>query len=169
MSDVTLGNGVEGLREFLLNGKTSGIAGDTSNGNETFTALMKGLAGDYKIKCTPDKATPLVSELKAGKVSFAVDVSLESNDGEIHSWYNGPVKIAIAEDDTGAGCEATINPEAGAQMMTNGHLTVTVTMAKATWTATKKATLTVSDPDNTGFGGWTAADATFVATVTADE
>ena len=169
MADVTLGTGVEGLREYLLNGKTSSTAGDPANGRETLTALLKGLAGDYKLKCTPATATPLVSELAAAAQAFTIDISLETNDGEVHSWYNGPVKIAITEDDVGEGCTAAILPTAGEHMMTNGHLSVTVTMAKATWTAGKKATLTVSDPDTSAFGGWAASDATFVATVTADE
>jgi type IV secretory pathway TrbD component len=54
--------------------------------------------------------------------------------------------------------------------MTNGQLTVTVTLPKAVWTATKKATLTVSDPATAGTGicGWVVANKTFVATVTAD-
>jgi len=169
MADVTLGTGIEGLRRYLLNGCTSGVAGSAENGRETLAAFMKAQSGDFKIKCTPATATPLVSELGAAAQSFVIDVSLETNDGEVHSWYNGPVKIAIAEDDTGEGCTAAILPIAGEHMMTNGHLSVTVTMAKATWTADKKATLTVSDPDTSAFGGWAATDATFVATVTADE
>lgn len=168
MADVTLGTGATALFEYMLNGRSEGGAGAATNGQEGLTAFLKGMSGDFKIVCSPATATPLVSECTAAAQVYTIDVSLQTNDGEIHSWYNGPVKIAIAENDDGEGCTAAILPAAGEHMMTNGHLSVTVTMAKATWTATKKATLTVSDPDTSSFGGWAATDATFIATVTAD-
>lgn len=163
MADVTLGTGATALFEYLLNGRSEGGAGAVTNGQEGLKAFLKGMSGDYKIACSPATAAPTVAECTAEAQVYAIDVSLQTNDGEVHSWYNGPVKLAIADDD-GVGA-ATIVPTAGAQMMANGRLTVTVTMSKAAWTAGSKATLTVSDPDTTGFGGWTATDATFIATV----
>ena len=162
MAGITNGTGVFGMSDWLLNGKTTDTDDSVTNGYATFCAFMKAQSGDYVLACTPATAAPSAAALAADAVSYVIDVTLQTADGEVHSWYNGPVKIAIADDDTP---NATISPTAGAQYMTNGHLAVTVTMPKGTWTAGKKATLTVSDPDTTAFGGWTASDATFVATV----
>lgn len=162
MAGVTNGTGVFGMSDWLLNGKTTNTADSVTNGYDTFKAFMKAQSGDYVLVCSPSTASPSAAALADEAISYVVDVTLQTADGEVHSWYNGPVKIAIADDDTP---NATISPTAGNQYMTDGHLSVTVTLPKATWTPGKKATLTVSDPDNTGFGGWTAADATFVATI----
>lgn len=155
MADVTLGSGAEDLREYLLNGY------GTKDG--VYTAWMKAQSGDFVIGLSATTAAPTVAECTAEAQVYTITVTLQTADGETHGWYNGPVKLAIADDDDlGA---ATISPTAGNTMMANGVATVTVTMSKAAWTAGKKATLTVSDPDTTGFGGWTASDATFIATV----
>lgn len=164
MAGVTVGTGAYGMADWLRNGVTSDTDDAVTNGYDTFAAFMKGQGGDYVLACTPATAAPSAAALAKNAISYTIDVTLSTADGEVHSWYNGPVKIAIADDDTP---NATISPTAGAQYMTNGHLTVTVTLPKGTWEAGKAATLTVSDPDNTGFGGWTATDATFVATVAA--
>ena len=160
MADVTLGTGSEGLRSYLLNGCTDGTADSSGNGKQAFEALLKGLAGDYVIKCDPETVAP---EPTNAVWSQTVTVTLETTDGEVHTWYNGPVKLAVG--DTGGGT-ATITPGAGNRMMTNGSLTVVLAGDEATWAHGETATLTVSDPDNTGFGGWTAADATCVVTFT---
>lgn len=165
MAGITNGTGVFGMSDWLLNGKTTDTDDSVTNGYDTFCAFMKAQSGDYVLACSPATAAPSAAALAANAVSYVIDVTLQTGDGEVHSWYNGPVLIAIADnDDTGA---ATISPAAGERNMTNGHLAVTVTMSKAAWTAGKKATLTVSDPATagTGFNGWVAADATFVATV----
>ena len=136
--------------------------------NENFKMLAKALSGDMSFSLSRTTATPLVSECAAGDMEYEIEIGLVTAAGELHSWYNGPVFLAIADnDDTGA---ATINPAAGEHEMTDGKLTVTVTLPKAVWTATKAATLTVSDPATAGTGicGWVVANATFVATVTAD-
>jgi hypothetical protein len=98
---------------------------------------------------------------------YNITISLTTAAGELHSWYNGKVLLAIADtDDTGV---ASIDPAAGERAMTNGVLEVEVTMSKAVWTANKTATLTVSDLATAGTGilGFVVADATFVATVKA--
>jgi len=164
MAGVTNGTGVFGMSDWLLNGKTTNTADAVTNGYDTYKAFMKAQSGDYVLACSPATAAPSAAALANAAISYTVDVTLQTGDGEVHSWYNGPVKIAIADDDTP---NATISPTAGAQYMTNGHLTVTVTLPKGTWTEAKVATLTVSDPDTTAFGGWTASDATFVATIAA--
>ena len=164
MAGVTYNTGMSAVANWLLNG--TGIDTDDAalNGEDGFKTLLKGMCGDYKLACSPATAAPSAAALADAAIAYTVDVTLSTADGEVHSWYSGPVKIAIADNDTP---NATISPTAGAQYMTNGHLTVTVTLPKGTWEAGKAATLTVSDPDNTGFGGWTASDATFVATVAA--
>ncbi len=155
-ADITNGTGVEDLREYLLHG----------GGNvDTYTAFLKGLQGDYVFSLSATTAAPTVAELTAAAQSYTITITLKTNNGETHSWYNGPIKLAIADNDgTGA---ATIAPTSTTPVMTNGVYTVVVTMSKAVWTAENTATLTVSDPDTTGIGGWIADDATFVATVAA--
>lgn len=141
--------------------------------NENF-AIMAGymeevrdaLAGDRVIALSRATATPLVSELAADDVVYSITISLKNAAGKLLDWYNGKIKLAIADDDaTGA---ATIDPAAGEHNMVGGQLVVDVTMPKAVWTATKKATLTVSAPTTATNAIITGvANATFVATVTA--
>ncbi len=153
-ADITNGSGVEALRKALLHG---------GENIDSWTAFMKGLQGDYVFSLSATTAAPTVAELTAAAQTYSITITLKTNNGETHSWYNGPIKLAITDDDdTGA---ATIAPTSTTPVMTNGVYTVVVTMSKAVWTATKKATLTVSDPDTTGIGGWTVDDATFIATV----
>lgn len=127
--------------------------------------VTKALSGDMVFKCTPETADPSAAAAAQADIVYKVKVTLESAAGEVHDWYNGPVRLAIADtDDTGV---ATISPAAGEHNMTNGELEVTVTLPKAEWTATKTVTLTVSDPSDAGTGicGWVVADETFVATL----
>jgi len=133
--------------------------------NENFAMIAKGMAGDMVFSLSPTTAAPTVAACTAAAQVYPITVSLVDSDGNLHSWYNGPVLLAIADnDDTGV---ATISPAAGERNMTNGQLVVTVTLSKAAWTASKAATLTVSDPATAGTGicGWVVADKTFVATV----
>lgn len=142
--------------------------------NENFATMARymeevrdALAGDRVISLSQTTATPLVSALGAGDVVYSITISLKNAAGKLLDWYNGKIKLAIADDDaTGA---ATIDPAAGEHNMVGGQLTVTVTMPKAVWTAGKKATLTVSAPTTATNAIITGvANATFVATVTAD-
>ena len=141
--------------------------------NENF-AIMAGymeevrdaLAGDRVIALSQATATPLVSELAADDVVYSITISLKNAAGKLLDWYNGKIKLAIADDDaTGA---ATIDPAAGEHNMVGGQLVVDVTMPKAVWTATKAATLTVYAPTTATNAIITGVSAkTFVATVTA--
>ena len=142
--------------------------------NDNFTlmtdyieSVRDALAGDRVISLSQTTATPLVSALGAGDVVYTITISLKNAAGKLLDWYNGKIKLAISDDDgTGA---ATIDPAAGEHNMVGGQLTVTVTMPKAVWTAGKKATLTVSAPTTATNAIITGvANATFVATVTAD-
>lgn len=160
MADVTLGSGITALNAYLIHGGTDGTADSADNGKQAFETFLKGLQGDYVIKCDPETTAP---EPTTSAWSQDVTVTLETADGEVHTWYNGPVKLAI--DDTGGGT-ASISPSAGNQMMTNGSLTVTISGTEATWANSETATLTVSDPDTSGFGGWEASDADCVITFT---
>ena len=129
------------------------------------TMVTKALSGDMVFKCTPATAAPSAAAAALNDIVYKVKVTLENAKGEVHSWYNGPVLLAIADDDsTGA---ATISPAAGERNMTNGELEVTVTLPKAAWTASKAVTLTVADPATAGTGicGWVVANKTFVATL----
>lgn len=142
--------------------------------NENFATMARymeevrdALAGDRVISLSQTTATPLVSELGADDVVYSITISLKNAAGKLLDWYNGKIKLAIADDDnTGA---AAIDPAAGEHDMVGGQLVVDVTMPKAVWTAGKKATLTVSAPTTATNAIITGvANATFVATVTAD-
>ena len=129
------------------------------------TMVTKALSSDMAFKCTPATAAPSAAAAALADIVYKVKVTLENAAGEVHDWYNGPVLLAISDDDsTGA---ATISPAAGERNMTNGELEVTVTLPKASWTAGKAVTLTVSAPATAGTGicGWAVATKTFVATL----
>ena len=135
--------------------------------NDNFGLLAKAMSGDMKFSLSQTTAAPTVAECTAAAQVYNITISLTTAAGELHSWYNGKVLLAIADnDDTGT---ASIDPAAGERAMTNGVLEVEVTMSKAVWTANKTATLTVSDLATAGTGilGFVVADATFVATVKA--
>ena len=135
--------------------------------NDNFGLMAKAMSGDMKFSLSQTTAAPTVAECTAAAQVYNITISLTTAAGEVHSWYNGKVLLAIAADDsTGV---ASIDPAAGEHAMTNGVLEVEVTMSKAKWTAGKKATLTVSDLATAGTGilGFVVADATFVATVKA--
>jgi len=131
------------------------------------TMVTKALSGDMKFTLSQTTAAPTVAAIQAADVTYDIEIRLENAAGDLHDWYNGKVLLAIADDDsTGV---AAIDPTAGERSMVNGVLNVAVTLGQATWTAGKKATLTVSDPAtaSTGICGVAVADATFVATVAA--
>ena len=133
--------------------------------NDNFGLMAKAMSGDMKFSLSQTTAAPTVAECTAAAQVYNIVISLTTAAGEVHSWYNGKVLLAIAYDDsTGV---ASIDPAAGERAMTNGVLEVEVTMSKAAWTANKTATLTVSDLATAGTGilGFVVADATFVATV----
>jgi hypothetical protein len=133
--------------------------------NDNFGLMAKAMSGDMVFSLSQTTASPTVAECTAAAQVYNIVISLTTAAGELHSWYNGKVLLAIADDDN-AGA-ASINPAAGERAMTNGVLEVKVTMSKATWTAGSKATLTVSDLATAGTGilGFVVADAKFVATV----
>ncbi|NCD23935.1 MAG: hypothetical protein EOL90_13510 [Spartobacteria bacterium] len=129
--------------------------------------MAKAMSGDMKFSLSQTTAAPTVAECTAAAQVYNIVISLTTAAGELHSWYNGKVLLAIADtDNTGV---ASIDPAAGERAMTNGVLEVEVTMSKAAWTANKTATLTVSDLATAGTGilGFVVADKTFVATVAA--
>ena len=132
------------------------------------TALIgKVQSGNYAFSVSPATASPTVAQVTANAMAYTVTVSLVDGDGAVYTGYNGKVLLAIADNDDNF--SATISPAAGEHAMTNGVLTVVVTLGKGAWTAWKKATLTASDPATAGTGvnGWAVADATFVATIQA--
>lgn len=134
-------------------------------GSPPLNLLVKALGGDMVFKCTPATAAPSAAAAAEDDIAYTVTVTLESAAGEVHSWYNGPVLLAITDND-GTGT-ATISPAVGERNMTNGVLEVEVTLPKAAWTAASVVTLTVADPATAGTGicGWAVADKTFVATL----
>lgn len=134
-------------------------------GSPPLDLLVKAMGGDMVFKCTPATAAPSAAAAAAADVAYTVTVTLESAAGEVHSWYNGPVLLAISDNDSTG--NATISPAAGERNMTDGSLDVVVTLPKAAWTAGKAVTLTVADPATAGTGicGWAVADKTFVATL----
>ena len=135
--------------------------------NDNFGLMAKAMSGDMKFSLSQTTAAPTVAECKAAAQVYNIVISLTTAAGELHSWYNGKVLLAI-EDNDGTGV-ASIDPAAGEHAMTNGVLEVEVTLSKAAWTANSTATLTVSDLATAGTGilGFVVADATFVAKVKA--
>ena len=132
--------------------------------NENFALLIKALQGDVVIKLSQATAAPTAAACAANAQVYPIGIRLETAAGELHNWYNGKIKLAISDDDSTG--EATIDPEAGEISMVGGVASVTVTMSKASWTATKAATLTVSKPTSAKSPIMEiAANATFVATV----
>lgn len=132
--------------------------------NENFALLIKALQGDVVIKLSQATAAPTAAACAANAQVYPIGIRLETAAGELHNWYNGKIKLAISDDDSTG--EATIAPEAGEISMVGGVASVTVTMSKASWTATKAATLTVSKPTSAKSPIMEiAANATFVATV----
>ena len=132
--------------------------------NENFALLIKALHGDVVIKLSQATAAPTAAACAANAQVYPIGIRLETAAGELHNWYNGKIKLAISDDDSTG--EATIAPEAGEISMVGGVASVTVTMSKASWTATKAATLTVSKPTSAKSPIMEiAANATFVATV----
>ena len=130
------------------------------------TMFAKALGGDISIVLSQATAAPTAAECAANAQVYAIGIALKTAAGEIHSWYNGKIKLAIADDDSAG--TASIDPEAGEISMVNGEATVVVTMSKSAWTATKAATLTVSKPTSAKAPILeTVADKTFVATVAA--
>jgi hypothetical protein len=161
MAGVTNGSKIEDLRTYL--------AGLGNNGYNAFQTLMKALSGDFVLKVTPATATPAPT---AAAWTQAAVVTLETADGEVHEWYNGPVTLAIA--DTSTAGTASITPAAGAHNMTNGQLAVTIAGDAAAWLATETVTLTASMADQDASGdtdknlfGKAVADKTCVLTFTA--
>lgn len=132
-------------------------------GSPPLDLLVKAMGGDMVFKCTPATKAPSATTAAEDDIAYTVTVTLESAAGEVHSWYNGPVLLAITDDGTGT---ATIDPAAGERNMTDGSLDVVVTLPEAAWTAGQTATLTVSAPATAGAGicGWAVASKTFVAT-----
>lgn len=132
--------------------------------NDNFGLLAKAMSGDMVFSLSQTTASPTVAECTAAAQVYNITVSLTTAAGEVHSWYNGKVLLAVADTDS---FNATIDPAAGERAMTNGVLEVEVTLAKGAWTAGSTATLTVSDLATAGTGilGFVVADKTFVATV----
>ena len=134
-------------------------------GSPPLDLLVKAMGGDMVFKCTPATKAPSAADAAEDAIAYTVTVTLETAEGEVHSWYNGPVLLAIATNDsTGV---AIIDPAAGERNMTDGSLDVVVTLPKAAWTAGSTVTLTVSDLETAGTGicGWTVASETCVATL----
>ena len=145
---MSMTDGQQALYEHMVcNG-----AGDRAS----LVSFIKAMSGDMVLNVSPTT----VSE-SAGSTGFTktVTVTLETATGEVCSWYNGPVTLAIA--DTSTAGVASISPAAGSNDMTDGVLTVTLTGSAAAWVAADTATLTVSG----SIFGYTLTDATSVVTV----
>ena len=139
--------GITDLQGFCVTG---------SGNNEDFVSFVKAQYGDYTFTVVPDIPTVTSPDLNEGPTLIPVTISLTTAAGEVHRWYNGPLKIAVSDDDdTGA---ATLSPSTTTPNLTNGAYTVNLVLSDAVWTVGKKAWITASDPDTTGFGGWIASD-----------
>ena len=135
--DTNWPTGLESLRAGLAQGDMQGVIADTK-------AFLKAHSGDFVIKCTPATVAKAATNLAWTQ---EVVITLETNDGELHKWYNGNITLAVADTATGT---AAINPAAGARAMTNGSLTVTLSgdAGSSYWAAASTATLTASATAN---------------------
>lgn len=132
MAGVTYSTGMESVRAGLATGAMKGELTDIK-------ALLKAMSGDIVLKVTPATATPAPT---SAAWSQTVLVTLETADGERHTWYNGPITLAVA--DTSTAGTAAISPAAGAHYMTDGALSVTLSGAAAAWLNGETATLTAT-------------------------
>ena len=155
MAGVTYSAGIESLRAGLFSGEMGGEL-------TAIKAFLKAQSGDIVLKVTPATATPAPT---AAAWSQTVVVSLETADGERHTWYNGHVTIAVG--DTSTAGTAAILPTAGAHYMTDGVLNVTLSGAAAAWLATETATLTATTVAQQGLLNVAISATTCVVTFTA--
>jgi len=128
---MSMTDGQQALYEHMVcNG-----AGDRAS----LVSFIKAMSGDMVLNVSPTT----VSE-SAGSTGFTktITVTLETANGQVCSWYNGPVTLAIA--DTSTAGVASISPAAGSHDMTDGVLSVTLMGSAASWVAADTATLTVS-------------------------
>lgn len=158
MADVTLSAATLELRDWFLHG-----GGDVAG----VTAFLKAHSGDIQLEVVVPDTTPAPT---TDAWSQTMTVRLQTADGEVHTWYNGPVTLAIA--DTGGGT-ATIVPAAGAHNMVGGELDVVVAGEANTWANGEAVTLTASIGDQDSSGdtdkailGYAIADHTGVITFT---
>lgn len=156
MADVTLSEGSNNVLYWLLNG-----AGDRAG----VDALFKALSGDIQLEVDVVDATP---DPTAAVWEQTMTVKLVTADGEVHSWYNGPVTLAIG--DTSSAGTAAILPAAGAHNMVAGELEVVVSGDAQAWLNSETVTLTASiaaqHSGDTAILGYVVANHTGVITFT---
>lgn len=139
-------NGQKAIVENILVG-----AGDRDDLN----AFVKALTGDIKFSVSPTSAT--VAHTGAGWTEDVV-ISLATADGEVHTWFQNPITISIADNSTeGVATILTTTPR-----MVDGKCTVTITGNAAAWLAADTATLTVAAATILGY---TVASKTCVVTM----
>jgi len=155
--DVTLGDEADNMLVWMMNGYDT-----TGNAEDCFTAFMKGQCGDFVIDGGDNQTADTIAAGEDGV--YTVTVSLETNDGERHYWYNGDIKAAVTDDNEDGECTVAVGDATPA--MDDGVCTITITAASSdNWAAADVITLTLSDPDTTGFGGWTADNDTVTVTL----
>ncbi len=123
--------------------------------------LIKACSGDMQFSVSPATATPAPT---SEAWSQEVEITLTDSEGNVHTWYNGPIKLAIG--DTSSAGTASIDPTSTTPSMTNGKYTVAIEGDAESWLNEETATLTVSDPDTDAIMGIAVADATCVLTFT---
>lgn len=99
----------------------------------------EALSGDIVISCSPATTTRAAT---AVAFSRDVEVSLKTATGEVHTWFNGTLPVAIA--DTSSAGTAAIADSATVVTLVNGVGTIAITGSAAAWLATETNTLTVS-------------------------
>lgn len=147
-----MADGADKLLGYLVNGGGS---------EKLWTAFVDGMQGDFVLSVSPATLTPAPT---SAAWSQDITIKLVTSNGDLHEWYSGPIKLGIA--DTSTLGTASIDPAGTTPNMVNGEYTVAIKGDAKAWANGETVTLTVSDPDTTGFGGWTAEDATCVMTFT---
>lgn len=129
-----------------------------------FTQLQRVISGGCTFSLSKTTQSRAIATLNVAEPpTDTIVISLLDSGGKLCSWYNGPIKLAIAETATNG--TAAISPASTTPNMTNGVYTVVVSYGYSStgWANGDAATLTVSDPDTpAGIAGRAISDATFV-------
>lgn len=115
---------------------------------EYMEQLENALKGDLVAECAPattgSSATTVQADIAGaeGKYTRDVTVSLKDSDGNIQTWFNGSLDIAVTEVTVGDGVSAIAGGLTEVQL-TEGVGSVTIEYT-GTWAAADTQTLTVT-------------------------
>jgi len=146
---------------------TTKIAEENAEAYDDLYLMKKALSGDMVLVCTPDELDTELSNLKARQVI----VTVETEEGEIHTWLNAVFEDAAAIEETTAGDGVALLDEVDAVTadveFVNGVCALTI-YQEDTWAADDTNTLTVGADSSITILGKALTEATSEETVVAD-